>query len=442
LCPQTCVNMNDHTITTSNSSSVLKLNLLGLSFFKSDDFKELTFRERTIRGTKPSAPGVNCHVMICRGGKDKRIKDMPGPLTLVREAPPEPSGSQIKSDGATSKNRIKAEMANRSPSGGADINKCINSDKRAYNNYGRDLEAPQQSQEETLSWVLKNAQGEEELRGKVDWGSQCRYMAMGIVPGVGFRLYPIKRHCSFDHPSVYRAPTLKAIEAFLNRKLTKATNCHENEVKEDDEDKLKAVDGVDDNKKRPDTEEADDLDYEEDFQDDDEMDETREEVKEVGGSNRKRQICKDHASSESSSEDSVKKAMEADHSIKRLKRMVRSEVSSSSDEEFSRPKITIRKLELPLPTKETADKRELSQKSKKVSNVFPTPVDPGTMTCEEVAAVIKSNPGINMRGFIQKVKLAHLKWDHEKRAKFMALLGSVAYTPKDSDILYLREPYV
>ncbi|KAJ9088679.1 transcription factor IIF subunit tfg1 [Entomophthora muscae] len=421
--------------------------------------EKLTFRSCNLYGTSKDPPNVERHLMLGRR-KIKPLKSMLGPLTMVRK----PISNPVEQEVAAHGHLTKAELKQIAPDGGAVSNKRHTFQKRTRQVFEHDKVAREERRREANPWVLENGEGKEELRGVVEQGSRARYVALTMRKNGGFDVRLINRLYNFDPPPKYHVPNAAESEALLNAKKIDMDKWFSkmNATSEASGPKVKAVERGDELRskdKKKDADDADELDYDEDFQDDEEMglDDEYEETKEVGERNRKRQSRLNPASSSSNSsnDDSDQEAISKDdHTVKRLKKMVGVDDGSSSDEDEA-PKTVIRKLEIPVSGKALAKKetqkvaKSLPKKEAPIaapaqSNSLPgrsDNLDPKLLTPHDIAMIIKNHPNITMRDLALKLKLNLVKWSSEQKTKFMEMLYTVVYKPKDSPILQLHKAY-
>jgi len=252
----------------------------------------------------------------------------------------------------------------------------------------------------------------------------------------------------------------------------------------------------DDQPRKPRGDDIDELDFDIDFQDDEEMglETVHDDAKENEEQLKKKQNRLNPVSESDSESDDEKKPDLNDPSVRKLKRMVGDDEDLDSESDSDAPVVAIKRMELPpapakpdsatkndskkdpksanKPSKPNLSKSGLDGKHTKKSNLdsprsqkrrSPNPpsrdqpekivkVEPKSSqpssaaavslpTPEMVVKIVKSNPGIVMKDLVQKLGLKTLKVNAEQRKKIIDMLHQVVYKPKGSESLMIHTKY-
>ncbi|KAJ9049779.1 transcription factor IIF subunit tfg1 [Entomophthora muscae] len=314
-----------------------------------------------LRGTQRDSPGTERHVMQVIGTKIKKIATLPRPLQLKRKKVAE-YADLVDPDEDTKPGALtSAELKKIAPDGGAASNKRFQFKKKTRQIFEHDAKAREQRQREANPWVLESDIGsatpKEELRGTVEGGSTARYVALVHSKQGGFTVRPLKRIYNFQPRPTYHIPTAEETEALLNAKkkvnmdkwfaLTKNKAGSKDDDAYADDSRFTTVEKDDDDEEGRGgggADDIEDLDFDEDFQDDEEMglDSVYEDTKE--NEDRLKQKQKRlNPTSESTDEDEPKNK-KTDSSVKKLKRMVKTEGAIDSDSDSdSEPDAPVKK---------------------------------------------------------------------------------------------------
>lgn len=474
----------------------------------------------SLKGKKPDPRGIERHVFQTTGTRLTKLSDMPRPLTLCRKEVPDYSKlaelEKAAENEAGSSALTAAELEKISPAGGAARNKKFMFKKKTRQIYEYDMGAKLLRQREALPWVLESHGTEtpkEELRGTLEGGSTSRYVAFVFRKG-GFYVRPIKRIYTFRPRPTYHVPTAEETEELLNAKkkinmdkwfqLNKRLEI-DDKPKDSSKSSFKVLDDEEDNddEDQPRTKRGDDideLDFDEDFQDDEEMglETVHDDAKENEEQLKKKQNRLNPVSSDSDTDDEKAKPDLNDPSVRKLKRMVGDDDDLDSDSDSDAPAVAIKRMELPpvpakndknpkvdsksivkpsakppiksnsskLDTKSSKKQGPSSPRSqKRAPSPRPDPKDrpskhvktetkPETKpsqstsgssslpTPEKVVQTVKNNPGITMKDLVQNLGLKTLKVNAEQRKQIIDMLHQVVYKPKNSEALKIHAKYL
>ncbi|KAI0219161.1 transcription factor IIF subunit tfg1 [Massospora cicadina] len=402
-----------------------------------------------LRGSARDPPGIERHVMQAFGARLKKISALPRPLQLKRKKVADYAGFDANEEEVKPGALTSAELKRIAPDGGAASIKKFQFKKKTRQVFEQDTKAR-----------------ELRLREANPWRSSGEWLKEALLRDTLLWIY------NFEPRPNYHIPTAEETEALLNAKkkvnmdkwfaLTKTRTGDKEEENYHDDTKFNAVekeDGEDEEEARGGGDDVEDLDFDEDFQDDEEMgqDSAYEETKENEERLKKKQKRLNPAS-ESSDEDAQTKKP-TDSSVKKLKRMVKTEdaldsdsdLGSDSDFEQDAP---VKKMELPVEPK---IKPKLNLKP--VVKPAPTPSEklpptaappkprvtsdsPEWLNPQFVATTVKRNPGITMKDLIKKLGLNTLKISPDQKKGVINMLNSVLLKPKPGEPLQLHSDYL
>ncbi|KAI9294080.1 hypothetical protein K502DRAFT_366169 [Neoconidiobolus thromboides FSU 785] len=259
----------------------------------------LTVRKKKLYSDKPTPDGIGRHVMQIRNADD--IKDLEAPLKLIRKEVRLYAEKTKEELAEIAKNEAKnlgtgggANAKGGASQGGTGYNKQNMFKKKTIQIFEHDKEAREIKLREALPWVVADANGIEHLKGKHDEEEDIRYIA--LIKGKNGRTYikKVDRIYNFTYRPPTSELTLEQKENLIRvRNKTKKGGSLKSKIgdalksmlKKDKESdvtasafggynplKLKTVHGAqnysDFNNGRG--EDMEEVDYDEDFQDDDE----------------------------------------------------------------------------------------------------------------------------------------------------------------------------
>lgn len=426
-----------------------------------------------LRGSARDPPGIERHVMQAFGARLKKISALPRPLQLKRKKVPDYAGFDATEDELKPGALTSAELKRIAPDGGAASIKKFQFKKKTRQVFEQDAKTRELRLREANPWVLESDTNspnpKEELRGTVEGGSTARYVALVYSKQGGFTIRPIKRIYNFEPRPNYHIPTAEETEALLNAKkkvnmdrwfaLTKPRLGGKEEEGYHEDANFNAVekeDGEDEEETRG-GDDVEDLDFDEDFQDDEEMgqDSAYEETKENEERLKKKQKRLNPAS-ESSDEDAQAKKP-TDSSVKKLQRLVKPEGAIDSDSDVDsdlEQGAPIKKMELPVEPKvkpklnlKPVVKSAAAQSEKLPPNAAAPKSrvatdSPEWLNPQFVATTVKQNPGITMKDLIKKLGLNNQKISTEQKKSVINMLNSVLIKPKLGEPLQLHSDYL
>lgn len=421
-----------------------------------------------LRGSSRDPPLIERHVMQTFGTKLKKINTLPLPLQLKRKIVADPSELAGNEEDTKPGALTSAELRRIAPDGGGAGNKRFQFKKKTRQIFEHDSKARELRQREANPWVLESdassATPKEELRGTVEGGSTARYVALIHSKNGGFTVRPIKRIYNFQPRPTYHIPTAEETETLLNAKkkvnmdkwfaLTRTRPGAEDGYNEESSFNAVERDEVDEDEPRAGADDIEDLDFDEDFQDDEEMglESVYEDTKENEEKLKKKQK-RLNPTSDSTDEDEADKKP-TDSSVKKLKRMVKTGDANDSDSDSnSEPDAPIKKMEVPVDPKlkpkiKPVVKPSSSAQSGKPHQAPIAATKPQTdadsqndLTPQFVAMTVKKNPGITMKDLIKKLGLNTLKISSDEKKKVINMLNAVLQKPKNGEPLQLHSDY-